>query len=84
MVNAAGLSAIALSIDDDGSSSCSVMKIAADGHYLDSPRNMESQRSLLIAAGRVDWLVICNSPGEFVVKRRVASIVSLIHFGKPY
>lgn len=44
---------------------CQIREIATDGIYLPSPRRMHSGQSLIAPGSRVDWLVICHTPGTY-------------------
>jgi len=67
-VNAIGVHALALSIEDPTGNKCEIKEIAIDGVYLPSPRAPRFGRSLVVAGGRLDWLVICEKPGNYALK----------------
>lgn len=69
-VNAIGVHALALSIEDDEGNQCDVREIAIDGVYLPEPRVPRFGRSLVVSGGRLDWLVICDKPGAYKMKSR--------------
>lgn len=64
-VNAIGVHALAMSIEDAEGNQCNIQEIALDGVYLPEPRTPRLGRSLLISGGRLDWLVICEKPGLY-------------------
>nr|XP_026690240.1 uncharacterized protein LOC100175585 isoform X2 [Ciona intestinalis] len=70
LLDTGGLYAVALHIDnvDPNGASCTVKEIAMDGVYLDQPRDPWLGRSFLVAAGRVDWLVICPESGIYELR----------------
>nr|XP_018667701.1 putative multicopper oxidase GMC1 isoform X1 [Ciona intestinalis] len=70
IIDTGGLYAVALHIDnvDPNGASCTVKEIAMDGVYLDQPRDPWLGRSFLVAAGRVDWLVICPESGTYELR----------------
>ena len=68
LLNAGGLHSLALQIvATSGISACDVREIAIDGIYLEEPRRPRLGRSLLVSAGRVDWVVRCSNPGTYQV-----------------
>lgn len=46
---------------------CQIREIALDGVYLPNPRRMHSGQSFIVPGSRVDWLVICHTPGTYKV-----------------
>lgn len=66
-MNAIGVHALALSIEDDEGNQCDIREIAIDGIYLPEPRVPRFGRSLVVSGGRLDWLVICDKPGAYKV-----------------
>jgi len=63
--NAIGVHALALTIEDASGNKCDVREIAVDGIYLPLPRVQRYGRSLVVAGGRVDWLVLCDRAGSY-------------------
>lgn len=47
---------------------CRIREIALDGVYLPNPRQMHSGQSMIVPGSRVDWLVICDTPGTYKVQ----------------
>ncbi|XP_078492349.1 laccase-like [Ciona intestinalis] len=70
ILDTGGLYAVALHIDniDPNGPRCTVKEIAMDGVYLDRPRSPWLGRTFLVAAGRVDWLVICPEIGTYELR----------------
>lgn len=64
-VNAIGVHALALSLEDENGNQCNMKEIAIDGVYLPQPRTPRTGRSLIVSGGRLDWLVICEKPGTY-------------------
>ena len=68
MVNAGGSATLELIVVDSQSNpACSYREIAFDGIYLDQSRNPTANKTLLPPAGRVDWLIVCNTAGKYQV-----------------
>ena len=71
MVNAGGSKTIEVVLVDQGSSQptndCEVWEIAYDGLYLNNARKPSFGKSLINLGGRVEWIVVCNSPGTYEV-----------------
>nr|XP_018668543.1 uncharacterized protein LOC100183735 isoform X1 [Ciona intestinalis]XP_026691417.1 uncharacterized protein LOC100183735 isoform X1 [Ciona intestinalis]XP_026691418.1 uncharacterized protein LOC100183735 isoform X1 [Ciona intestinalis]XP_026691419.1 uncharacterized protein LOC100183735 isoform X1 [Ciona intestinalis] len=66
MVNAGGLTTLEMTIvDNNGVNACDFYEIAIDGVYLNKPRMPRFKKTLLVPAARVDWLVVCNKPGNY-------------------
>ena len=65
--NAIGVHALALTIEDASGNKCDIREIAVDGIYLPLPRVQRYGRSLVVAGGRVDWLVLCDRAGSYSV-----------------
>jgi len=54
-------------VDGNGGSPCNILEIAVDGVYLDRGVPPRVGRSFLVPSSRMDWLIVCNSPGEYYV-----------------
>ena len=61
-------------MDSNGHSSCDILEIAVDGIYLDRGTPPRLGRSFLIPGTRMDWLIVCNSPGEYYVSLQASLI----------
>ena len=59
---------LALSVvDGNGKSACDILEIAVDGIYLDRGTPPRLGRSFLFSSARTDWLIVCETPGEYYV-----------------
>lgn len=69
MVNGGGGTVLELSITGQGETAteCEVMGIAYDGIYLNQATPLKLKKALLVATGRLDWLIVCNEPGVYEV-----------------
>ena len=68
LVNGAATLNLALSVvDGAGKPACDILEIAVDGIYLDRGRRQRLGRSFLMTSTRIDWLIVCNKPGEYYV-----------------
>ena len=69
MVNAGGNPSLELIVIDSntGDVACSFIEIAIDGVYLDAARRPRLNKSFLVPSARVDWLIVCNTPGTYEV-----------------
>ena len=69
MVNAGGSSTLELVVVDanGGSNTCTYMEIAVDGIYLDQARAPAQGKTFIPPSSKVDWLIVCNTPGTYQV-----------------
>lgn len=74
MVNAGADASLEVYITDSNgnpAADCDIREIALDGIYLPAPRTMHEGQSLLVPGNRLDWLVICNTPGIYQVYKYI-------------
>jgi len=76
MLNAGTFDNLALNVvDSSGNSACDILEIAVDGIYLDYCRPPRLGRSFLAAGSRMDWLIVCNNPGEYNVSLKNGTLL---------
>lgn len=63
MVNAGGIHVLEI----EAPASCEVEEIARDGLYLTHSTKPRNGKSILPQGGTMDWLIKCNSAGNFEV-----------------
>jgi len=54
-------------VDGSGNCACDILEIAVNGIYLDRGKPPRLGRSFLAASTRIDWLIVCNNPGQYYV-----------------
>ena len=64
-------------VDDNGNSACDILEIAVDGIYLDRGTPPRLGRSFLVPSSRMDWLIVCNNPGEYYVSLETTVVFRL-------
>ena len=58
-------------VDGSGNRACDILEIAVDGIYLDRGKPPRLGRSFLAASTRIDWLIVCNNPGQYYVSFKI-------------
>lgn len=71
MVNAGGNPTLEIGIYDSATQTpaCTYMEIAIDGVYLNEARTPRLDKSFFVPSAKIDWLVVCNTPGTYEVIR---------------
>ena len=68
-MNAGGSDTLELLVVQAGTQTpgCTFKEIAYDGVYLDAAQDARLGKTFLPPAGRADWLIVCNNPGNYEV-----------------
>jgi len=72
LINTAATLTLGLNVvDGAGKPACDILEIAVDGIYLNRGRRQRLGRSFLSQSARMDWLIVCNEPGEYYVSLHI-------------
>jgi len=72
LINTAATLTLGLNVvDGAGKPACDIREIAVDGIYLNRGRRQRLGRSFLSQSSRMDWLIVCNKPGEYYVSLHI-------------